>query len=275
MRLMVLISVLCCACQAKIRVSSAEVVEVLGLETDSVGAPALSETLTQQLQRQGFVLVAKSERRPNDFKIRATVWGTHADAEQRVELVAASLSVQPVDSAAGSGFSVDAVERPPSLAGEAVILQSVHGALEKAVRIAKQAILSDKADDLTLSKQLEASDIIRADAALVVLVKRKSPRALEVLLKRMTTDSPLTLRRTIGMLVELGDVRAVNALVSASTRKEPVLQRELLFAIGSLGGDDAEAYLGLVASGHEDPLLRASAEQALSDLRERLKRKAP
>jgi HEAT repeat protein len=48
-----------------------------------------------------------------------------------------------------------------------------------------------------------------------------------------------------------------------------VFQREVVFAVGAIGGDDAEAYLDLVASGSDDPLLRASAAQALLELRQK------
>jgi hypothetical protein len=54
-----------------------------------------------------------------------------------------------------------------------------------------------------------------------------------------------------------------------------VVQREIVFALSAIGGDEAEAYLDVVASGHDDPLLRASAEKALGELRDRAKRNTP
>jgi hypothetical protein len=46
--------------------------------------------------------------------------------------------------------------------------------------------------------------------------------------------------------------------------------RRILDALAALGGDDAQSYLELVSSGHEDPRIRALAAAAL----ERMQRKA-
>jgi len=95
------------------------------------------------------------------------------------------------------------------------------------------------------------------------------------LLKRLESEDLGVLRRTIGLLVELKDPAAVSAIIEASRAKNPVVQREIVFALSAIGGDDAEAYLDVVASGHDDPLVRSSAEKALAELRDRKKLQKP
>ena len=74
-------------------------------------------------------------------------------------------------------------------------------------------------------------------------------------------------RRAVGLLVELKAQQAVNPMIEATGRQGSVVEREIVFAVGAIGGDDAEAYLDLVATGHDDPVVRASAEAALHELR--------
>jgi HEAT repeat protein len=92
---------------------------------------------------------------------------------------------------------------------------------------------------------------------------------LPALLERLKSDDLDVLRGVIGLLVELHAPESVNPLVEAAHQRGPLFQREVVFAVGSIGGDDAEAYLDLVASGHDDPMIRASAEQALQELRQK------
>lgn len=126
-------------------------------------------------------------------------------------------------------------------------------------------------DDAELVARLEPVDAgtARGDAALQVLARRRSPLVLPHLKQRLGTSNGSALRRTIGWLIDAKDPSAAGALIEASRGKEPVLQREIVFALGELGGPEAEAYLFTLAAGHEDPLLRASAERALEDLRAR------
>ncbi len=74
----------------------------------------------------------------------------------------------------------------------------------------------------------------------------------------------------IGALVEIGDPSAVKPLTEAIEFKDLDSMRRILDALAALGGDDAQSYLELVSSGHEDPRIRALAAAAL----ERMQRKA-
>jgi hypothetical protein len=67
----------------------------------------------------------------------------------------------------------------------------------------------------------------------------------------------------------------VPQIIEASRAKNPVFQREIVFALASIGGDEAEAYLDVVATGSDDLLVKASAEKALDELRQNKKKQAP
>ncbi len=147
-----------------------------------------------------------------------------------------------------------------------------------AARAAVELALKDAASGAALMISLLAksdADLIalkdeRArDYALMLLAERKNPAALEPLLEKLKTDDLDQLRRVIGGLLSLHDVRAVPALIEASRARDDMLQREIVFALGALGGDEAEAYLQIIAEGHDLPLMRASAQAALDELHAR------
>jgi HEAT repeat protein len=73
----------------------------------------------------------------------------------------------------------------------------------------------------------------------------------------------------VGGLVQIGDPKAVPALIELMRGKEPGFSKEVVFAIGAIGGDEAQAYLYTVAQGHEEGPVRQAAQQALDELRER------
>lgn len=137
------------------------------------------------------------------------------------------------------------------------------------VREAAALISLESATPDALDAKRKDSDPATREAALRLLVRARDKRALPDLLKRLSSEELDELRSTIGLLVELKAPEAVNPLIEAANQRDLMFQREVVFAVGSIGGSDAEAYLDLVASGHDDALLRASAEQALSELRAR------
>ncbi len=120
-----------------------------------------------------------------------------------------------------------------------------------------------------LVEDLKAPDPRVRDSALTVLANRKDPAAVPVLISRLQSDEPDTVRRAIGQLVEIGDGSASPALIDLARGKDPSFLREILFALGALGGEDAEAYLFTVAQGHDQPAIRAVASEALSELTRR------
>jgi hypothetical protein len=109
------------------------------------------------------------------------------------------------------------------------------------------------------------------EAALHALVERRHPGALPPLLAALEKPGagPLEVRRAVGALVRLGDVRAVPALIARVPRGDPGFLTELVWALGALGGAEAEAYLFTVAQGHDSAPVREAARQALTEAQAR------
>ncbi|MCC6332362.1 MAG: HEAT repeat domain-containing protein [Myxococcales bacterium] len=150
--------------------------------------------------------------------------------------------------------------------------EALDAALGQAVREARALIDLTALKDEQVAQQLTSSDDAVKSAAVRLLARRHDARALAPLLGRLETDDLTQIRETMGLLIELGNPDAVPALINASRAKDNVVQREIVFALGAIGGDEAEAYLDAVATGHDDPLVRASAEQALGELKDRRSR---
>lgn len=72
--------------------------------------------------------------------------------------------------------------------------------------------------------------------------------------------------RAVGGLVALGDNNAVLPLIDLAQRRAPVFVRQLVYAIGALGGRHAAGYLVTMASGHPDHQVREAARQAVVEL---------
>ncbi len=150
-----------------------------------------------------------------------------------------------------------------------VIRGALQEALQGAVREAAAVLRLERESTVSLREKVASEDAALRGAAVRLLVRRRDNAALPALLERLQSPELDELRVVVGQLVELKAPESVNPLIEAASRKGPVFEREVLFAVSAIGGEDAEAYLDLIASGHEDDLLRASAEQALAELRAR------
>jgi hypothetical protein len=142
-------------------------------------------------------------------------------------------------------------------------------AMQKSVDGAKAVVAAIGKSDDELKKQLESKDAQAKEWAAAVLAERKNPAGLEVLTEMLGSDDLMRARWAMRFLIRLGDARAASPLIEASRHKDDTFQREIVFALGELGGDESEAYLFTVAEGHDLPLMRQSAERALAELRAR------
>jgi HEAT repeat protein len=120
-----------------------------------------------------------------------------------------------------------------------------------------------------LTRDLNSKDARVRDAALRVLAERREPVAVPELIKRLNDPDPDEVRRAMGDLVQIGDPRAVPPLIDLVRGKDPGFIQEVVYAIGAIGGEDAEAYLYTVAQGHELPTVREAAKEALKELHAR------
>jgi HEAT repeat protein len=77
------------------------------------------------------------------------------------------------------------------------------------------------------------------------------------------------------VLAEMKASAAVPALIELMKDREIGFAQEVVYAIGEIGGSEAEAYLFTVAQGHDQPDVQAAAQQALDTLDASRKLMAP
>ncbi|RKG79120.1 HEAT repeat domain-containing protein [Corallococcus terminator] len=154
---------------------------------------------------------------------------------------------------------------------------------EEGRRVAMRAALESVLRQVTESALMQLSALERTDEALVTdlravdarirefalrtLAERKHPAAAPLLIERLkdTSDAD-AVRRTIGALAEMKAKSAVPALIDLARGRDPGFLQEIVFAVGEIGGPEAEAYLYTVAQGHDTPSVQAAAQQALDTL---------
>ncbi len=139
-------------------------------------------------------------------------------------------------------------------------------ALEDAIALAHARLWAISKKDDALVKDLSDKSAPLQRAAVDELTERRHPAAADALLARLKGTDPAEVRQAIGALVELKEQRAVPALIDLARAKDMMFIREITFALGAIGGDEARAYLYTVAQGHDEDAIRAAAEQALEEM---------
>jgi hypothetical protein len=147
------------------------------------------------------------------------------------------------------------------------------GAFDGALRDAAAGLAAQlevrKKSDQDLERDLSSGDVRTRDYAVRLLADRRNPAAVPLLLARLQDESPEVVRRAMGALVTIGDLRAVAPLIGLTFRRPPQFVAEVLYALGSLGGPDAEAYLYTLERGAAEVEVRRAAVEALAELRRR------
>lgn len=85
-------------------------------------------------------------------------------------------------------------------------------------------------------------------------------------LVRAENEDPELVIKGVGALVAIRDPAGAAAIIDACRRKSSPYLVQMVFALGALGGRDAQGYLFTVQSGHPDPAVRAAAVSALQEL---------
>ncbi|NTX37017.1 HEAT repeat domain-containing protein [Myxococcus sp. CA033] len=163
--------------------------------------------------------------------------------------------------------------------GEAPVLEDSPSGRQAAMRTALESVLRQVTDsavmqlsaldrtDEVLVQELRADDTRVREFALRTLAERQHPAAAPLLIDRLKESSDGdVLRKTIGALVEMKARVAVPALIDLARGRDNGFVQELVFAVGEIGGPEAEAYLYTVAQGHDAPAVQAAAQQALETL---------
>jgi hypothetical protein len=105
-----------------------------------------------------------------------------------------------------------------------------------------------------------------------VLGERRSRQAVPALIARLDKEEPRVAHKVIGALGQIGDERAIPALIELShATTDAGLTARLVRFIGDIGGAEAEGYLLTLSSGHPDRRVRAAAREALDELSQRAK----
>ncbi len=269
---------LCLACSSK--KLSVEKVEVEEASLHEVGdlswtATAARNELVAQLKKARFVVVPDGESGPDRalrLKLSLSAPVSDEEQEQNVAEVGAELQLRFKGDPASRALYASA-RRTLATTGleerREAYQAAAKSALEKLAQDTYALASAEVQTDEDLVKALDSRSLAEKHAAIRVLAERKNRAAVAPLLEQLKLDDPDLVRQAIGGLVEIGDPKAVPGLIEASRAKDDVFQREIVFALGSLGGEDAEAYLFTVAQGTENPVLRGSAEQALKELKAR------
>jgi hypothetical protein len=227
--------------------------------------------LEAALRRERFVPVAEVKEPKSPWRIEAAVG--LAEVRSQDPDAPSKASVGIVLSRKGDDTDREVMGR-----GVATVKGQSLDERRDAARAAVELALKDAASGAAIMISLltkSDSDLValkdeRAkEYALVLLAERKNPAAFEPLLEKLKSDDLDQMRRAIGGLLSLNDARAVPALIEASRARDDMFQREIVFALGALGGQEAEAYLQIIADGHDLPLMRASAQAALDELHAR------
>ncbi len=131
--------------------------------------------------------------------------------------------------------------------------------------------------DLSWGPQAEILDALggdvrwRREVALQVAGQRRLQAAVPAImaLVRDENEDPELVIKGVGALVEIRDPAGARAIIDACRRKSARYLVQMVFALGALGGRDAQGYLFTVQSGHRDPAVREAAASALEELDKR------
>ena len=151
---------------------------------------------------------------------------------------------------------------------------ALDAALRDAVAALEAQIEARNKTEEALLKDLTAADARIRDYAIRVLADRRSPAAVPHLIARLQDPSPEVARRAAGALIAIGDRRAVTPLIEMTRHRRPEDAGPILYAIASLGGPEAEAFLFTLESGAPDEETRRAAKGAYDDLVRRKKEDA-
>ena len=182
----------------------------------------------------------------------------HGDLER---LVAEGSARKPTGAEAAAG--------PDPEARLAAFDGALAAALEESAIALSWQLEARRKSDGELQRDLVAKDPRVRDYAIRALAERRNPAAVPLLLARLEDENPDVVRRAMGALVVIGDPRAVRPLIDLTRKRPPQFVAEVLYALGSLGGAEAEAYLYTLESGAAEDEVQRAAREALGELRRR------
>jgi hypothetical protein len=196
-------------------------------------------------------------------------------AEVGVTLSLERRGVEPVRNYEVVGLGEVRVEGKKPEARRDALREALRRALTQVTAAAVLQMTAADREDAALLQDLQSQDERVREFALRVLADRRHPAAAPLLVRRLQDEDPKVVRQSIGALVEMKAHVAVPALIDLMKDRELGFVQEVVFAIGEIGGVEAEAYLFTVAQGHDQPDVQAAAQQALDTLYSSRKLTAP
>jgi len=195
--------------------------------------------------------------------------GTIADVQLVLELTAASPEGDAERTVSeGGGRATAAADGGLEAAVRLVAFETaLRAALDDASRGLAWQLESRRKTDDELSRDLGDADPRVRDYAIRALADRRSPAVVPQLIARLEDENPAVALRAVGALVAIGDRRAVEPLIEMTRKRPPQLVAQVLYALASLGGPTAEAFLYTLESGAQDDEVRHAATEALAELR--------
>jgi hypothetical protein len=203
--------------------------------------PASGETTTATAARVSVRLISAAAGQDG-----------HMDVQVRFEIVPPleSDSDAVVVVAAGTGGG-----------GPAAARTAVSSALSSAIASATAEVRGHARSNAELVADLRANPA-SASQSLELLAARRQSAAFAPLIERLHGTDPEVAQHALAFLVSLDDARAVRPIIEEAERRSPAFKVEAVYALGSLGGEDAVGYLESLA-GEPDPRIRDAASEAL------------
>lgn len=158
------------------------------------------------------------------------------------------------------------VETKDAEARRRALREALQRALSQVTEAAVLQMAAADREDGALLRDLQSQDERVREFALHVLADRRNPAAVPLLIRQLQDEDPQVARQAMGALVEMKARSAIPALIDLVKDREVGFMQEVVFAIGEIGGSEAEAYLFTVAQGHDQPDVQAAAQQALDTL---------
>lgn len=258
-------------------------VEVAGATVEDNALLALTPEDVRQLLEQSLAPPSFARLRPDQtlpegarlyratLELAFTREATRADSDERWAEVGASLTLRRVFSEARETFEVSGVGEEEVVGVDLEGRQLAHRralaqALEQVALEARLQLDAVTRSDEALVKELASEDERVREIALQILAARGHPAAGPLLIRRLGAEDLGEVRQAMGALVEMRVEEAVPPLIDLARGRDPLFERELLFAISGIGGEEARAYLFTVAQGHDEPSVRAAAQEAFEEL---------
>ena len=135
-------------------------------------------------------------------------------------------------------------------------------ALSQVVEAEIMQLSAEDKDDAALIVDLNDKDARVRDYAVRTLSERKNKAAVPTLIARLSDPSREVALRAIGALRIIGDPKAVPPLIELTRNKDSQFLMTVIDVVGGIGGDEANAWLFTLASGHPDEQVRQAAQEA-------------